>query len=294
MERKLNIDPSDSISELRYFLKHFLVRTKRWKIFFRGKSFEFDGYRVYTPDDDVSSIDWKASSRSSQLLVRQYKEEEEKKVIFLLDVGETMINGSTDKLKCEYSSEIVLSLVDLLVNFNERAGLILYNEKIKNYFPPKRGTNLFNIYKDTLSNPDTYGGGSDLSEAVEFVTQTFDRSVSSVIIVSDFLRFNKKAKHSLDVLTSKFETMAFFVKDPIDIMMPDISGEFIVSDPKTGQQLLVDPKIAKRVYQQHAEEQEKKVKECLKDSGIDFINFYTDKPYVHDLINFLEGRVKRG
>ena len=292
MERKLNIDPSDSISALRYFLKQFPLRTKKWKFFFRGKSFEFDGYRQYTPDDDVGSIDWKASNRTGQLLIRQYKEEEEKKIIFLIDVGESMVTGSTPKLKCEYSAEIFLSLVNLIVTVNDRVGLIMYSDSIKGNYPPKRGTNLFDIYEDILSNPNVYGGGSDLSSAVEFVTQNSDNSVSAVVVISDFIKFNKKIAHSLEILSSRYETLAFIVKDPIDMKMPNVSGEFIVSDPNTGQQLLVDPKIAKTVYEKHAMEQEKKVKESLKDSGIDFINFYTDKPYVHDLINFLEERVK--
>jgi len=292
MDNKLKIEPSESIAELRYFLKHFETRTRRWKIFFRGKSFEFDGYREYSADDDVSSIDWRASARTNQLIVKKFKEEEEKKVMFLLDIGETMVTGSSEKLKCEYAAEILLSLVDLIINNNDRVGLLLYNDKLQNYYPPKRSTKTFDIYKEILSDSKIYNGTSDLSNPIDFLTQNLDNSVSAVIIISDFLKFNRKIKHSLDVMASRFETLAFFVKDPVDINLPDISGEFIVSDPKTGQQLIVDPKIAKNLYEKHARDQENLVKESFKDAGIDFINFTTDKPFVHDLINFLEERVK--
>lgn len=291
MDRKLNIELSDNISELRYSLKHFQVRTRRFKIFFRGKSLDFDGYRPFTFDDDIVNVDWRASQRSDQLLVRQYKEEEDKKVIFLIDVGETMVAGSTKKLKCEYAAEIALSLTDLILNFNDRVGMILYNDKVKEFYPPNRGKRLFNIYIDTLSDPGTYGGGSNIIPAANFIMQNFDKTVSAVVIISDFLNFNSKIAHALELIGNKYETMAFMVKDPSDLTLPEISAEFLIEDPKTGQQMLVEPKLAKKMYEKNAKEQEDLVIEALKNSNIDYLKFVTDKPFVHDMINFLENRV---
>ncbi|MEK6848496.1 MAG: DUF58 domain-containing protein, partial [Nanoarchaeota archaeon] len=42
---------------------------------FRGTGLEFYGFRKYTTSDDASKIDWKASSRANDLLVREYIEE---------------------------------------------------------------------------------------------------------------------------------------------------------------------------------------------------------------------------
>lgn len=292
-EKKLNLDLADSISELRYFLKGLNVRTKRFKIFFRGKSFEFDGFRSFTPDDDVSNIDWKASMKSNSLLVRQYKEEEDKKIIFLLDVGEHMVFSSTNKLKCEYSAEIVLSLVNLITTYNDKVSLICYNDKIAEYLPAKRGTKNFNIYLDILSNPNLYKGGSNLSQAIDFLLNNFNTNVSAVIIISDFLNFSKQSKHSLDLLRSRYETMAFVVKDPVDISMPDVSGEFYIQDPRTGQQMLVNPKLAKSSYDHYMDRKQKFMQESFKSAGIDYLEFTTEKPFANDMINFLQMRVKR-
>lgn len=39
---------------------------------YKGRSMNFDELREYVAGDEVKDIDWKASSRSQKLLVRQY------------------------------------------------------------------------------------------------------------------------------------------------------------------------------------------------------------------------------
>lgn len=293
-ENRLNLDLGEVISALRYFLKRFDTKTRKYKTFFRGKSFDFEGFRDYTPDDDVSMLDWKSSNRAGKLLVKQFKEEEDKKIIFILDVGDNMVFGSTPKLKCEIAAEIVLSLANIVINTNGRVGAILFAERIKNYLIPKRGTRTFDIFVDVLSDSIHYGGGSDMSNAMEFALQNFDTSVSSIVLVSDFVNFNKKDAQNLVLLAGKFETVAFMVKDPIDKVLPDIDGEFVVENPFTKEQILIEPKLAKKKYEKYSLDQEKFVKENLKNNGVDCLEISTGKPFIFDLIEFMSQRVKKG
>ena len=83
------------------------------------------------------------------------------------------------------------------------------------------------------------------------------------------------------------------VKDPIDRRLPDINGEFVVENP-AGEQILIEPKLAKRNYEKYSLEQEKFVKEAFKSSEVDFLEISTDKPFVFDLIEFMQRRVKKG
>lgn len=292
-DKKLNLDIGELISAFRYFLKSFEVRSKIYKVFFRGKSFEFDGFRNYTSEDDVLAIDWKASNRAGRLLSRQYREEEDKKIIFVMDVGENMVFGSSPKLKCECAASLVLALTDIVVNSsNDRAGLLLFNDGVKEFHIPKRGTGQFSMFLEILSNPSTYGGGSDISRAIDFILQRLDNSNYTIVLVSDFIRFDKKTKHSIDLLANRYETIAFMVKDPLDKTLPDIKGEFIVENPFSGEQLLLEPRIAKRSYENHSRKQENFVKQVFKDNGIDLLEVSTDRPFVTDVVGFIKGRVK--
>ena len=94
-------------------------------------------------------------------------------------------------------------------------------------------------------------------------------------------------------MTSRHEVIAFAVKDPIDKTLPNVSGEFIVENPFTGEQLLIEPKVARRICEKHALKQENFVKDAFKNAGADFLSLTTDKPFVFDLISFVQERVKK-
>src|SRR3989339_852812 len=116
---KLNVDVADAITQLESMIKEFKLKRDIYRLIFRGKGLEFEGFRSYSPDDDASDIDWKASSRAQELLVKQYKEERDLKIVFMLDVGSNMVFGSTKKIKCEYALELIAALTNLMLYFNE-------------------------------------------------------------------------------------------------------------------------------------------------------------------------------
>ena len=62
----------------------------------RGRSMEFDDLKEYTQGDEVHDIDWKASSRMGNILVRRYMADRRHNVMFICDRGEKFL-GDTDK-----------------------------------------------------------------------------------------------------------------------------------------------------------------------------------------------------
>ena len=96
-DRKLNVDIAGAIAKLDAMLKEFNLKQDIFKIMFRGKGLEFDGYRDFSPDDDAQDIDWKASSRSGRTIVKRYKEETDLKIMFLVDVGDKILVEVKDK-----------------------------------------------------------------------------------------------------------------------------------------------------------------------------------------------------
>lgn len=55
----------------------------------RGQGTEFDSLREYVRGDDVRSIDWRASARSSQVVVRTWQPERDRRVVIVLDTSRT-------------------------------------------------------------------------------------------------------------------------------------------------------------------------------------------------------------
>jgi uncharacterized protein (DUF58 family) len=56
----------------------------------RGEGLEFHQLRDYRQGDSLRQIDWKASSRTQRLISREYQDERDQHVVFLVDCGRTM------------------------------------------------------------------------------------------------------------------------------------------------------------------------------------------------------------
>src|ERR1700719_2353338 len=79
---------------------------------FRGFNVEFAQYREYTPGDDLRRLDWRVFARSDRHYIKQYEEESNVRVTFILDASASMAyRGSGAVLsKFDYASTLVVSL----------------------------------------------------------------------------------------------------------------------------------------------------------------------------------------
>jgi len=293
MKQKLNIDPWKSIADFQALTKSIDFKTKMYKLIFMGKGPEFDGFRSYEAFDDASNIDWKASVRSNKLLVKKYKEERRLKFVFIIDVSDGMVLGSTEKLKCEYAGDIISALSNLILDIGDQIGFILYNTKvIKFSLPSTKRENFFKLI-DSISDPEIYTGGANLRSALEFLEKNLGKSADGVILVSDFSNVTKTLLNRLSFVGNNYETFAVIIKDPLDDTLPDINTEVVLEDPATGRHIIVNPKIAKKQYEQYSLAHKKMVEDIFDQARIDFIELNTSVPFTVPLVEFLEERTKK-
>jgi uncharacterized protein (DUF58 family) len=58
-------------------------------VLIRGQGTEFDSLREYVIGDDVRSIDWRATARRGDVVVRTWRPERDRRVVIVLDTGRT-------------------------------------------------------------------------------------------------------------------------------------------------------------------------------------------------------------
>lgn len=58
-------------------------------VLIRGQGTEFDSLREYVVGDDVRSIDWRASARRADVVVRTWRPERDRRIVVVLDTGRT-------------------------------------------------------------------------------------------------------------------------------------------------------------------------------------------------------------
>ena len=287
--KKLNVDIDGSVNEFKAMLREFNLKRKR--IVFRGSGLEFDGYRDFVFDDDASDIDWKASLRAQKLLLKKYKEERDLKIMFIIDVGSNMVFGSTEKIKCEFAAELIAAFADLILTSEDKVGFFLFSDVITHLVDPKGGSKQFQLLVETITNGENYGKQSNLDQTLDFAMNYFTSAINSVILVSDFLSATVETQKKLTYLAHRFETIAIQIRDPLDITLPEIGGE-IVLESSGGKQVIVNPKIAKNVYEKHVVEQQTLIDNIFSKSQVDHLSLITDKSFAPPLAQFLKQRIE--
>ncbi|MFH1211983.1 MAG: DUF58 domain-containing protein, partial [Candidatus Woesearchaeota archaeon] len=102
----------------------------RWLTAFKGRGLEFAGFRTYQYGDDASLIDWKASLKAKEILVREFEEYKTVNTFFLFDVSNSMLFSSTGKLKCEYAAELILALTHAMLASGDPVGLGMFTDRL--------------------------------------------------------------------------------------------------------------------------------------------------------------------
>ncbi|MFH1521333.1 MAG: DUF58 domain-containing protein [archaeon] len=282
------------ISEFENAMHKFPVKKILYKVIFRGKGLEFDSYRNFSPDDDASFIDWKASLRANDLLAKKYIEERDLNIYFLVDVSNSMLFGSTNKLKAEFVAEFVVSLSHLIIGSGDNIGLVMFSDDVVKILRPAKGKNQFALFMKFLSDSSLYGGGFDLNKAIEHVLRMVNSPYTVFILVSDFIKTKKDSARELRLMGSKFETLAVMIRDPLDENLPETKYQFSVQDPYSHKQMILDPDIAAKMYRKNVIKQKGILKEMFKHSGIDLLELITDKGLVIPLSTFLKQRATGG
>lgn len=287
---KFLINFSRAIGRFENAMQSFPTKKVLYQSAFQGRGLEFEAYREFSPQDDATLLDWKASLRANQLLARKYIQERNLNIYFLIDVSNSMLFGSNQQLKSEYVAEVVAALSHLIISSGDRVGMILFNEGIVKVLPPANGKNQFALFMKFLSDPSLYGGGFDLKGAIDHALENIPSEHTTFILVSDFIRVNKNVDRSLRLMGSKFETMAILIRDPMDEILPDTGYQMSVQDPYSGRQMVFDSKIAGEKFKLSAAKQKGILKDIFKNSKIDILELMTNKHFAIPVAAFLKNR----
>lgn len=294
MEKKLKIDFASAVGQFERAIKKFRMKKIIYKTIFRGKGLEFDAYRDFLPDDDAEMIDWKASLRANKLLAKQYIEERDFDVYFVVDVSNSMLFGSGKELKSEYAGVVIAALSRLVLNSDDNVGLVLFNKEIIKFIPPSNSKKQFGLIIRELSNFNNYGGDFKIRDVINYLLKVIKSNYSIIFLVSDFIHLEKGLERELKLLSSRFETVGVMIRDILDEELPKVKEQLILQDPYSNRQILVDPVIAGERYKQIALKQKNIVKQLFKDSNIDLVDLRSSDNFVLPLVKFLSQRAKGG
>ncbi len=263
----------------------------QYKSHFKGSGVQFSEHRQYVAGDDVRHMDWKASARMQDPVIKKYEEERELTVLIIVDISASEQFGTSNRLKSEVAAEIAGMLTYAAIHSGDKVGAILFAGEIEKMIPPKKGrSHTLRIIRDLLSTQATTRG-TNLTEALDRAARLM-KHAGVIFVLSDFIADGYQ--QSLKKLARKHDVVAIAVGDAREVQMPNV-GHVLLSDPETGQERFVD--TGSFSFQQWFKESRKKfqdsVSQILRTSGAEWIQVQTREDYADAVVRFFRMRARR-
>ena len=248
---------------------------------FKGQGVEFDEVRPYEVGDDVRTIDWNVTARTSVPYIKRYAEERELTILFMVDVSGSQGYGSVRRSKMELAAEVTALLALTAIRNQDKIGLILFSDKIVKYIPPRKGRDsVMRLVREVLAAEDDAQGGTDISAALKFLNGVQKRR-AVVFLVSDFLAPAESYERLLRATARHHDVIGVSVADPAESALPNV-GLVELQDPETGAIQLVDTSSAavRKAFATQAAAESEELKTFFRRTGIDTLPVSTDRPYI--------------
>jgi uncharacterized protein (DUF58 family) len=152
----------------------------------RGEGTSFSGLRDYVPGDDPRLLDWKSTARHQRLIVREQTIERSQTVMSLIDCGRAMTQMAGRFSRFEHVLSAALVLSDVAATSGDRVGLVAFDETIRAYVPPQRGTLALRTLRTAMSGLEARLTEPDYASAFRLLA-TRQRRRALVLFFTDVI-----------------------------------------------------------------------------------------------------------
>ena len=126
-----------------------------------GHSLEFEKIKDYVMGDDVRTINWKATARSTSLMVNTFTDARQQQIYCLIDKGRSMKMPFEGMTLLDHSINACLALLNVALLKQDKAGLITFSNKVSDVIVADRRTNQLHRILETLYKQQTLFQESD-------------------------------------------------------------------------------------------------------------------------------------
>ncbi|EJC63801.1 hypothetical protein Rleg5DRAFT_0498 [Rhizobium leguminosarum bv. viciae WSM1455] len=201
----------------------------------RGRGLIFEELRDYLPGDDIRSIDWRVTARTSRPVVRVYSEEKERPALIIVDQRINMFFGSRRSMKSVTAAEAAMLCAWRILGSGDRVGGFVFGESATSEVKPHRSRNAVIAFAEKIARQNASLRADSKSEPHPQALDTVLSVVANiahhdhlVVIVSDFDGHTATTRDILLRLSSRNDVICLLVYDPFLLDLPT-SGDIVVS-----------------------------------------------------------------
>lgn len=147
----------------------------------RGEGLELHQLREYREGDTLRQIDWKATSRRDHVISRQYEDERNQRVVFLLDCGWRMRAIDDGVAHFDRALNSLLLLTYVAVRQGDAVGLMTIEGEDR-WLPPQKGPSAMRRMLETVYDLETRVTQPDFIRAASRLMARLPRRALVVIL----------------------------------------------------------------------------------------------------------------
>ena len=242
---------------------------------FRGRGMDYLESRAYQPGDDIRSMDWRVTARTSHAHVKLYQEERERPVVVMIDLGPGMFFATQGAFKSVIAARAAALIGWAAIQNGDRIGAFLFNGGHQELRPLGGQRGVMRLIRElvtatdpatTLANQSLDAQSSHLNQALLRLHRVA-RPGSLVFILSDFYAINADTRRHMQRLRQHNDIVACQIVDALELAPPP-AGRYAVTDGvHTG---LLDTRSVtrRRAYADYFSAHHGKVRELMQQSAV--------------------------
>ena len=192
----------------------------------RGQGTEFDSLRDYVAGDDVRAIDWRATARRQEVVVRTWRPERDRTLLLVLDTSRTSAGRVGDVPRLDACLDAALLLTALASRAGDRVEMLAFDREARAAVEGARRDEVLPRMVDAMAGLEPALIESDGRRLVsEVLRRTRRRSLVVLFTALDTAPLEEGLLPVLGSLTSRHTLLLASVADPrIEQMAADRSG----------------------------------------------------------------------
>jgi uncharacterized protein (DUF58 family) len=149
----------------------------------RGDGLEFHQLRDYRPGDALRQIDWKATARLRRVISREYQDERDQRVVFLLDCSHRLRAKDGERSHFDAALDALLLAAQVAVRQGDAVGLMTFSGE-QRWLAPRKGARQLHALLGALYDLETSPSAPDYLEAARELRTRLPKRALVVLITN--------------------------------------------------------------------------------------------------------------
>ncbi|WP_192562199.1 DUF58 domain-containing protein [Pseudomonas gozinkensis] len=150
----------------------------------RGQGMEFHQLREFREGDSLRQIDWKATARHRTPIAREYEDERDQQIVFMLDCGRQMRSQDGELSHFDHALNACLLLSYVALRQGDAVGLSTFAGDQPRYLAPGKGAGQLNVLLNGVYDLDCTQRPADYPAAVNQLLARQKRRALVVLVTN--------------------------------------------------------------------------------------------------------------